>query len=426
METIALRLFGKNDLRLEKFEIPALKDNEILADITSNSICMSTYKATIQGADHKRVPDNVAQNPVIVGHEFCGEILETGVKADPRYKRGTKYSVQPAFAIPGREQDAPGYTFPYIGGHATKIIIPAEAIQRDCLLTYDGDGFFKASLAEPVSCIIGAFNTSYHFEQGSYEHKMGIIEGGACLISAGAGPMGLGAIDYALHGPRRPKLLVVTDMDQARLDRAESIYTPRDALKNGTELKYLNTGQGNPVADLKALTGGTGYDDIFVFAPVAVLVEQASMVLGFNGCLNFFAGPSDSSFSARTNFYDVHYSGHHTVGSSGGNTDDMQAALDLMGKNSIDPAVMITHVGGIDSAAETIINLPAIPGGKKLIYTQKSMPMTALTDFDELGKNDPFFRELARITEENNGLWSVEAEKNLLAHASSIESQVAL
>ena len=37
--------------------------------------------------------------------------------------------------------------------------------------------------------------------------------------------MGLGAIDYALHCDRRPRLLVITDIDDARLERAQSIYT---------------------------------------------------------------------------------------------------------------------------------------------------------------------------------------------------------
>ena len=116
METIALRLYGKNDLRLEKFDLPDLKDTEILADIQSNSICMSSYKATIQGADHKRVPDDVAQHPVIVGHELCGNIIEVGARVESKIRPGAKYSIQPALNIPGRELEAPGYTVIYHAG----------------------------------------------------------------------------------------------------------------------------------------------------------------------------------------------------------------------------------------------------------------------------------------------------------------------
>ena len=76
MKTKAVRLYGKKDLRLEEFELPPIKEDEILANVISDSICMSSYKAAIQGADHKRVPDNVAYNPIIIGHDFCGKILE--------------------------------------------------------------------------------------------------------------------------------------------------------------------------------------------------------------------------------------------------------------------------------------------------------------------------------------------------------------
>jgi len=37
--------------------------------------------------------------------------------------------------------------------------------------------------------------------------------------------------------------------------------------------------------------------------------------------------------------------------------------------------------------AETTKNLPKIPGGKKLVYTHVSMPMTAIDDFSSLGEN---------------------------------------
>ena len=66
MKTKAVRLYGKNDLRLEEFELPAIKEDEILAHVISDSICMSSYKASIQGADHKRVPNDVSENPVII------------------------------------------------------------------------------------------------------------------------------------------------------------------------------------------------------------------------------------------------------------------------------------------------------------------------------------------------------------------------
>jgi len=100
MKTTAVRLYGRDDLRLETFELPAIGDDGILAKIVSDSICMSSYKATKQGAGHKRVPDDVAQNPIIIGHEFCGELVEIGTKWRGKFKAGDRFAIQPALNMP--------------------------------------------------------------------------------------------------------------------------------------------------------------------------------------------------------------------------------------------------------------------------------------------------------------------------------------
>lgn len=420
MKTKAVRLYGKSDLRLEEFELPEIKDDEILATVVSDSICMSSYKAAIQGADHKRVPEDIAENPVIIGHEFCGDIVKVGAKWADKFKPGQKYSIQPAMNYKGSPY-APGYSYQYIGGDATYIVIPQEVMETNCLIPYEGKSYFKASLAEPVSCIIGGYHENFHTKYENHTHIMGIKEGGAVAILAGVGPMGLGAIDYGVHGDRKPKLLVVTDIDEDRLARAASILTVEDAKANGVELVYVNTSKHeDPVAYLKSLNGGKGYDDVFVYAPVAPLVEQADALLGDGGCLNFFAGPTKQDFSAKLNFYDVHYAFHRFTGTSGGNTDDMREALKLAGEGRINPAIMISHVGGLDSVIDTTMNLPNIKGAKKLVYTQISMPMTAIADFAKLGENDKFFADLAEICARNNGIWSDEAEEYVLTNAPKI------
>lgn len=419
MRTRAVRMYGKNDLRLEEFELPAIKEDEILAKVVTNSVCMSDHKAALQGAEHKRVPKDIATRPVILGHEFCGEIVQVGNFWQSRFKPGDRFSIQPALNYKG-SLAAPGYSYRHIGGNATYIIIPPEVMELDCLLKYEGEAFFMGSLAEPVSCIVGTYHAMYHTINGSYVHSMGIAEGGNLAILAGVGPMGLGAIDYALHCDRRPGLLVVTDIDDQRLKRAASLYTVEEARRQGVRLLYLNTKEvSDPVATLLEHSGGRGYDEVLVMAPVRSLVEQADAILANDGCLNFFAGPAKTDFSATLNFYDVHYASHHVVGTSGGNTDDMRESLALMEHRLLDPSVMITHVGGLDAVASTVIDLPAIPGGKKLIYTHIEMPLTAIADFARLGQEDPFFAGLAEIVAEANGLWSVQAERYLLANKSA-------
>ena len=424
MKTRAVRLYGKKDLRLEEFELPTIKENEILAKVICDSICMSSYKAANQGADHKRIPNDCDINPPIIGHEFAGELLEIGSKWKEKFSVGDKFSIQPAINFEGSRVGvlgAPGYSYSYIGGDATYVVIPNEVMEADCLLPYTGEGYYPASLAEPLSCVIGAMHANYHITPGSYIHKMEIVDGGRMALLAGVGPMGLAAINYVLHrDDRKPSLLIVTDIDQTRLDRAAGLYTVAFAASKGIDLRYINTSTfANATDSLKEISGGGGFNDIFVFAPVAPVIEQADALLAFDGCLNFFAGPSDPGFKATLNFYNVHYAYTHLVGTSGGNTDDMKEALSLMSLG-LDPAGLVTHIGGINAVIETTLHLPEIQGGKKLIYNHIEMELTPITEFSRIGATNPVYAKLAQICNKNKGLWSTQAEAYLLANADKL------
>ena len=251
-----------------------------------------------------------------MGHEFAGDIVKVGKAHQDKFKPGMKFTLQPALNYKGTMW-SPGYSYEFFGGDATYCIIPAEVMELGCLLEYKGRAYYEASLAEPMSCSIGAFNAAYHTKMGVYHHDMGIKKGGKLAILAGAGPMGLGALTYALHRDVRPGMVVVTDINEDRLARAESLFPPKKVKeKDGIDLYFVNTA------------------------------------------------------------------------------------------NMADPA------------AETTLNLPKIPGGKKLIYTHLTMPLIALTDLRAKGEqdNDPRYTALADIVDAHNGLWCPEAEEYLLAN----------
>ncbi|MDR1389653.1 MAG: zinc-binding dehydrogenase [Treponema sp.] len=429
MKTKAVRIYGVNDLRLEEFELAEIRDDEILARIVSDSICMSSHKLALQGDAHKRVRAGLKENPAIIGHEFCGVLEKVGSKWAGKFRAGDRFAIQPALNYPDKNGAAtlwaPGYSYQYIGGDATYVIIPKEVMEMDCLLSYNADNFFMGSLSEPVSCIAGAFHAQYHTRGGSYVHDMGIVEGGSLALLASVGPMGLGAIDYAIHADRRPKRVVVTDIDDSRLKRAQELLRVEEAAKQGVELVYVNTKDcGDPVEQLKQINGNKLFDDVFVFAPVRPVLEMGNKLLGHDGCLNFFAGPTDTEFSALFNFYNVHYESHHIVGTSGGNTDDMRESLAMMAAGTLNPVFMITHIGGLDAVSQTTIDLDKIPGGKKLVYTHKKLPLTAIKDFGAKGKEGgglaALFLGLDKICTNRQSLWCKEAEDYLLANAPDI------
>ena len=87
MKTRAARLYGAGDLRIEEFELPEITENEVLIQVISDTLCASTYKAVKQGAAHKRVPNNVSENPIVIGHEMCGIVQKAGDSVKDKWTR---------------------------------------------------------------------------------------------------------------------------------------------------------------------------------------------------------------------------------------------------------------------------------------------------------------------------------------------------
>lgn len=412
MKTRAVRLYGADDLRLEEFELPKMKENELLVKIITDSVCMSTYKLSKQGAAHIRTPKNLAENPAIIGHEMSGIIVDIGDKWKDKFHKGQKFTVQPALVDNGILKTA-GYYYPYFGGDSTYSIIPNEFIEANCVIPFLGDSFFEASLSEPVSCIIAGYNRMYHTNDKNHIHEMGVKKGGKIAILGACGPMGLECTDYALQLENPASLVVAVDVSTDRLTRAQSLLAPK--ANKATTAVFLNSSEyEDATAKLMELSGGTGYDDVFVYAPITSLIELGDRILGQDGCLNFFAGPVDKTLSGKINMYNVHYKFTHIVGFTGSTDIDLKEGLDLMAKGRITPTIMVTHIGGLDNAIHTTMNVPNIPGGKKMIYPQIEMPLTAIDDFEKLGNENELFRQLANSCKEHGGCWNKEAEDLLL------------
>lgn len=418
MNTKAVRIYGVKDLRLEEFELPIMKDDEIEARIVTDSLCMSTYKVSNQGEKHKKLPNDLKNHPVIMGHEFCGVITKVGEKWKHLYKPGDCFVAQPNL---GRADTfSLGYSFPYVGGEATNVVIMNEAIEKGCLLPYKGEGFFEGALVEPLSCIVAGFKANFHLrDRNDYDHTMGIRENGALAILGGTGPMGFLAIDYAIHNDRRPKHLVVTGRTQSKLDMAKRLYPVEEAAKYGVTLTYVLTAdEDDIVEELKALTpDAKGFDDIFLMAAKERLVTQAEQLLAYDGCLNFFAGPADSKFASTINFYNIHYNATHFVGTSGSNTQDMKDAIALIENKTVNVAKIATHIMGLNHVCESILNLPKMPGGKKIVYSGKEFPVTDVSAF---GENNELEKHLKELVDAHDGLWNAEAEQYFLEHAKDI------
>ena len=378
MQTTAVRLYGANDLRVERFSLPDLGDDEVLLHVITDSLCTSTYKAVKQGTAHKRVPPDIATRPVIIGHEMCGEIAAVGRSCEKDWHVGQRVVIQPALKLEsGRD---PGYSYPYIGGSATYAVVPRVVLERGCMIPYAGESFFGGSLVESLGCCLRGFRGFYHTDYTTYCRTDGAKKGGRLAILGGAGPMGIGAAELAI-GYAGVAQVVVTDLNEERLAFARRQCPPEEARAHGVDLRYINTGaMDDPVAALREMSDG-GFDDVFVMVPVPALFTMAEEICREDGCINFFAGPAV----------------HHL------------------------PGALVSHILGLRAVPDAIMAMEKPNGAKKVCYTGLDLPLVAIDDFAERGRTDPLFRELARIVAANGGLWCAEAEAYLLTHAKKLE-----
>lgn len=383
----------------------------------TDSLCASTYKAVKQGNAHKRVPENIAVQPVIIGHEMCGEIVEVGENLKNDWKVGQRIVIQPALKLPSGYD--PGYSYPYIGGSSTYAVVPKIVLERECMVPFAGDSFFKGSLVESLGCILRGYKGLYHTDYSNYHRTDGAKKGGRLAILGGAGPMGIGAVEIAC-GYAGVSQVVVTDLNQERLDYAARKSSPDEMAKKGCELIYLNTSEmEDPAEELLRISDG-GFDDVFVMVPVPALFNMAEKICREDGCVNFFAGPAIHDMQGSLNLYRVHYDGIHVVGTAGSIPEDTIDTIRLIEENIINPGAIVSHILGLKDVIGAIYEMERPSGAKKVCYPGLDIPYVAVDDFAELGKENELFKVLAEIVERNGGNWCCEAEAYLLDNAPRI------
>lgn len=134
-------------------------DDEVLVRVDAIGICFSDVKLITQGSTHPRITGrDLANNPVIAGHEVSLTVVEAGSKWAHAYKPGSRYIVQADVYYKGVNV---AYGYALAGGMQQYGIVGEEILNGDegsYLIPVKPDtGYAEAALVEPWTCVVAAY-----------------------------------------------------------------------------------------------------------------------------------------------------------------------------------------------------------------------------------------------------------------------------
>lgn len=313
---------GKEQLPLLDVPDPRPDDGEVLLAIEACSVC-GTDLRTYRHGDAKIAP------PRILGHEFCGRVVETrapdaGLKPGDRVvmyivlvHRTDRY-VERGRANLSNHRTTMSYH--HDGAFAPLMKVPALAVRQGNLFRVDSDlSSDHLSVAEPLGCCINAHSRL----------RVGLKDTVAVM---GAGPIGLMHATLArLQGAQR---VIVLDTNARRLAMAGGFDV------DATVLVRPDGGHRDEVAKL---TDGFGPDVVIVAASSAAAQNDALEMAAKGGRVNFFAGLPKTAPNATLNVNTIHYKELEVSGSYSENKSDFQAAYALIASGRFPAARLVTH-----------------------------------------------------------------------------------
>jgi threonine dehydrogenase-like Zn-dependent dehydrogenase len=353
---------GFENLAVRDVPVPRPGPHQLLARVDAAGVCTSILKLIDQGPDHTYINGwDMERWPVILGDEGAVTIVQAGSNLADRYRPGERYAIQPAVDVApilhreryrnhaeGMRKCAVGYTLP---GHlAQYILIQEEVLEAGCLLPLPDAGlpYFAVSMGEPISCIYSAQDRNYHIRKdGPFAPRQPVLglQSGGTTVVVGAGAMGRIHAELALRF--RPATLIVSDLQQERLDRTTHTLGAKAAARGVRLVCVQPDALEKTVRDA---SDGRGADDVILAVGVRPVQQQALTLLAKGGVANLFGGLPKGQHMLEVSALAVHYDEIKLVGSSGGEPSDMAATLTAIADGDVDPGNYVAAVGSLDNA----------------------------------------------------------------------------
>ena len=256
---------------------------------------------------------------------------------------------------------------------------------------------------------IGTKGTEISAAYGEERNRSELMADGLLVVVGGAGPMGQMHVQRSLELVPGPKTVVVTDLNDARLQALRQNGDPI-AEKNGKQLILVNTSKEGTdlAANIRELSDGRMAEDVVVCVPNGKVMENAALLLGKNGMLNFFAGVSNGT-TINIDLNNIFLNNMQLTGTSGSSVFDQKTVMSKARSGSLSPNLSVAAIGGLKQAVAGMdAMMSGIFTGKIIIYPQlEDLPLLSLA---EVANNYPKVAEKMGP----NHTWNREAEKVLI------------
>ncbi|WP_157834933.1 zinc-dependent alcohol dehydrogenase [Desulfofalx alkaliphila] len=302
---------GKEQISIQEVAIPELTEGEVLIKVHYAGICGSDL--SIYSGKHPR-----AKAPLIMGHEFTGEVVKTCLPDGAKIKVGDRVTVYPLISC-GRCQ--PCLTG---NGHVCRSL---KLVGIDCdggfaeYVKVDADKVFKIpdNMAMDVACLIEPLAVAVHAVRKS------TLKAGDTAVVIGGGPIGLLTAMTARYAGASN--VIICEVSPTRIKLAKEL--------GFTVLNSAN----NPLEEVMALTDNNGADVVFEAAgaaPTALLATQLVKITGEIVVVGVFKEATPVDLQA-VNFRELKMIGVRVY-----TPKDYQVALEML-RNDESIAKVISH-----------------------------------------------------------------------------------
>ena len=315
-------VYAPGDFRVGEIEIPACPDDGMLLKVLACGLCGSDLRTLRSG--HYKV-----SLPFIIGHEICGEVIETGKSYTGIWEKADRLAVSPlvycgkcVFCRSGTYELCISYkefAQSWPGGFAGYIAIPGEAVAKGTIQKIpDSMDPAHATLVEPLSSVVNA-------------QEKGQVGLGDTVVIIGAGPVGL--LHLQLARARGAGTIIVADINEDRLKMMGEFHPDH----------MINSAKFNLEEEVRGITRGMGADVVITANPAPVTQIHAVEIAKKGGRIMLFGGLPSHEASPGINMNTVHYNALHIIGTTIFAPRHNTTALELIISGRIDAEQIISH-----------------------------------------------------------------------------------